>query len=377
VDLTQCIRDAWGARSELERDPELDCYRLFHGRSEGCPGLEIDRYGDAVVIVHSPELAPRVGEILESLDQCRRFSIAVARERGGSKPAARGAEPGSSGMDEGRSGADEDRGAIDDGTARPGERRVEPASSRGAIALRGAPPAGPGWVVRERGLRFAIDLLRAGNPGLYLDARPVRDWIRRNAAGRRVLNLFAFSGSLGVAAAVGGARPVVHVDSHGGALAWCRVNAELNQLAIDERDLARMNIYQHIRRAQAGRQRYGGIIVDPPPGPAEPRRKDRTPGLRGTFALVQPAARMLEPGGWLLCFHHRDSRERAAIEEEMAAAAGPVRLELLWWGESGDDFPEPDPRRGLRVSAWIAAGEPPASRGATEPGAKQPCGPRA
>lgn len=270
---------------------------------------------------------------------------------------------------------DEDRGGMREGTARSVEHRrgappassrapialrgAPPASSRGAIALRGTPPVGPGWVVREHGLRFAIDLLRAGNPGLYLDARPVRAWIRRNSAGRRVLNLFAFSGSLGVAAAAGGARPVVHVDSHGGALDWCRVNAELNQLAIDQRDLARMNIYQHIRRAQAGRQRYGGIILDPPPGPAEPRRKDRTPGLRGTLALVSPAARMLEPGGCLLCFHHRDSRERVAIEEEVVAAARPVRLELLWWGESGDDFPEPDARRGLRVSAWSAAAEPP------------------
>jgi 23S rRNA (cytosine1962-C5)-methyltransferase len=316
VDLSRCIRAAWVARDGLERDPELDCYRLFHGRGEGCPGLEIDRYGDAALIVHSPELAPRVGEIAESLDLCRRFDLVVARARG------------------------------------PGQPRP--------IALRGEPPSGRSWIVQERGLRFAIDLQRAGNPGLYLDARPARAWIRAHAAGRRVLNLFAFTGSLGLAAAAGGARPVVHVDSHGGALDWCQANSELNDIPVDRRDLARMNIYQHIRRAQAGRQRYGGIILDPPPGPAEPRPKDRTPGLRGTPALIPLAARMLEPGGWLLATHHRDARERAAIEDEVAAAVHPLGIELnvTWRGESGEDFPEPDPRRGLRITAWTASPGP-------------------
>jgi 23S rRNA (cytosine1962-C5)-methyltransferase len=354
VELGSLIRDAWCARAPLERDAELDCYRIFHGRGDGCPGLEIDRYGDAVIISHWPELAGRLGEVLESLDACRRFHVVVARARG--REAGMGAAP---------------------------------------VTLRGSPPAGPTWVVREYGLRFAVDLVRAGNPGLYLDARPVRQWIRAHAAGRRVLNLFAFTGSLGVAAAAGGARQVVHVDSHRGALEWCRANSELNRVAVDERDLARMNIYQHIRRAQAGRQRYGGVIVDPPPGPQQPRPKDRTPGRRGTLALVPLVARMLEPGGWLVCFFHRDARERAELEADVAAAAGEVRLQLEWRGESGPDFPDPDPRRLLRVSAWTCApasaqpswptpsarpgsgGEPPAWPGATARAEKPPRDPRA
>jgi len=317
VELGGRIREAWRARAELERDPGLDCYRLFHGASEGCPGLEIDRYGDAVVIAHRAEQAALLGEVVASLDRCRRFELIVAR--------VRGRMPG---------------GGV----------------ARAAVALRGTPPAGPAWVVAEHGLRFAVDPMRAGNPGLYLDARPARRWIREQAAGRRVLNLFAFTGSLGVAAAVGGARAVVHVDSHRGALEWCRANAALNRVAVDERDLARMNIYQHVRRGQAGRQRYGAIILDPPPGPEQPRPKDRSPGLRGTHALIPLVARMLEPGGWLLCFFHRDPRERDVIEKEATGASG--ELSLLWQGASGPDFPETDPRRGLRVMAWTRAPAP-------------------
>jgi 23S rRNA (cytosine1962-C5)-methyltransferase len=341
MELGSLIRDAWRARARLEGDEELDCYRIFNGRGDGCPGLEIDRYGDAVVIAHWPELAGRLGEVLASLDACRRFDVAVARARG-----------------------------REAGTGAP------------ASVLRGAPPGGPTWIVREHGLRFAVDLMRAGSPGLYLDARPVRQWIRAHAAGRRVLNLFAFTGSLGVAAAAGGARQVVHVDSHRGALEWCRANSQLNRVRVDERDLARMNIYQHIRRAQAGRQRYDGIIVDPPPGPERPRPKDRTPGRRGPLALVPLVARMLEPGGWLVCFFHRDARERAELEADVAAAAGDVRLQLEWRGESGPDFPDRDPRRVLRVSAWTCARasaqpSPPTASVRSDPGGAPPAWPDA
>ena len=298
MSLSERIAAAWTARAGLGGS----CWRLLHGWGEGAPGLEIDRYGDAAVVEHSPELAPLLDEVLPALDACHRFDTVTARVR------AFGAAP---------------------------------------VALRGALDR---RVVEEDGMRFSIDLARAGNPGLYLDARPARGWIRAHSDGRRVLNLFAFSGSLGVAAALGGARSVTHVDSHPGALDWCRTNSELNRIAVDRRDLARMNIYQHLRRAQAGRQRYDAILLDPPPGPKGPRPKDRTPGQRGVAALAPLCARMLAPGGWLLCVVHHDRRPRDLIEAEIAASS---ELEVLWRGGAGPDFPEPDPARALRVSAFV------------------------
>lgn len=299
--LGERIAAAWAARAGLGGS----CWRLLHGWGEGVPGLEIDRYGEAAVIEHAPD--QDLAELLPALDACHRFAVVSARRR------AFGAEP---------------------------------VALRGALGRR---------VVDEDGIRFSIDLARAGNPGLYLDARPARGWVRAHSAGRRVLNLFAFSGSLGVAAALGGARSVTHVDSHPGALAWCRTNCELNGIAVDGRDLARMNIYQHLRRGQAGRQLYDAILLDPPPGPAEPRPKDRTPGLRGVAALAPLCARMLAPGGWLLCLFHRDRRPRDQIEGEIAAAGS---LEVLWQGGAGVDFPEPDPARALRVSAFVKIASP-------------------
>jgi 23S rRNA (cytosine1962-C5)-methyltransferase len=302
------IRAAARARAELGAG--LDCYRLFHGWSEGAPGLIIDRYGQAARIEHGPGFESALLDIGAILGELGVESVSARLRRFGVAPVAvTGAAPG---------------------------RRV----------------------VAEDGLRFAVDLARAGNPGLFLDARPARRWLRESSRGRRVLNLFAFTGSLGIAAAAGGAASVTHVDSHAGSLAWTRENGALNGLGLDDRDLARMNIYQHLRRGQASRQRYDGIVVDPPPAAREPRRKDRTPGLRGVAALSPRLAAMLAPGGWLLCLFHRGGeapRERDELEGEILAAAG-VPLDIAWRGTSGPDFPEADETKKLRVTAFVRPG---------------------
>jgi 23S rRNA (cytosine1962-C5)-methyltransferase len=304
VSLRDSIVTAWQARASLHETPDLDAYRLFHGWDEGCPGLAIDRLGEVATIEYRAGLADRLDEAVAGLDACRRFACIVARPRG-----------------------------------------------EAGLALRGSVPGAP-VVVHEHGLRLAVDPARPGNPGLYLDARPARQWVRANSHGRRVVNLFAFTGSLGVAAAVGGARSVVHVDSTATALAACRANHALNQVPCDDRSLARVNVYQHLRRQQAGRQRCGGIILDPPPLEGPALRTDRTPGGRGLLALIPLVTRMLEPGGWLLCLFHHQARSHDELDQAVQSASQ-VPLAVLWRGQSGPDFPERDPHRKLRMTAFV------------------------
>lgn len=304
MSLQESIAAAWRARASLHETPALDVYRVFHGWGEGCPGLAIDRYGEVATIEYRAEVADRLDEIVAGLDACQRFAHIVARPRG-----------------------------------------------QDAFALRGE-PSGTRVVVCEHGLRFAVDPLRPRNPGLFLDARPAREWLRANSRDRRVLNLFAFTGSLGVAAAAGGARSVVHVDSVPSALAMCRENHALNGVPVDDRSLARVNVYQHLRRQSAGRQRMGGIILDPPPLTGQALRTDRTPGERGVLGLVPVVTRMLAPGGWLLCFFHHDARSHEELEHAVASAS-PVPLDVAWRGTSGPDFPEVDVHRKLRMSVFV------------------------
>lgn len=308
VSLQESIAAAWRARASLHESADLDVYRVFHGWGEGCPGLAIDRLGEVATIEYRSEVADQLDEVVAGLDACRRFAHIVARPRG-----------------------------LD------------------AFALRGALPAAP-VVVREHGLRFAVDPARPRNPGLFLDARPARQWLRANGQDRRVLNLFAFTGSLGVAAAAGGARSVVHVDSVPSALEVCRENHALNGVPVDDRALARVNVYQHLRRQSAGRQRVSGIILDPPPLTGQALRTDRTPGDRGVLGLVPLVTRMLVPGGWLLCFFHHDQRTHEEMERAVADASR-VPLEVAWRGTSGPDFPETDLHRKLRMTAFVHRGE--------------------
>lgn len=304
--LVDHVASAWQRRGALH-DSGVDAYRIFHGWAEGCPGIAVDRYGDIAIIQYYARRAALVGAVLAGLDACRRFGLVLGKPH-----------------------------------------NQVPRVLRGEL---GREPS----LVHEDGLRFWIEPWRRGNPGLYLDARPARQWIRESSRGRRVLNLFAFSGSVGVAAAVGGARNVVHVDMQTSALALCRANHALNGVPIDDRDLMRANLYQHLRRTAAGRQRFDAIIVDAPPLSDSARKSDRTPGGRGVVGLAPLVARMLDPGGFMLCYFHDRERSRGELEAEVIAAAGEIgdtALEVIWRGTSGPDFSEREPDRTLRLTAF-------------------------
>jgi hypothetical protein len=61
---------------------------------------------------------------------------------------------------------------------------------------------------------------------------------------------------------------------------------------------------------------------------------------------------MLAPGGWVLFFLHHGERAREELEAELIGAAA-LPLRVLWRGESGLDFPERDPRKQLRLTAFV------------------------
>ena len=68
------------------------------------------------------------------------------------------------------------------------------------------------WDICEHGLRYRLDLGKKQNSGLFLDMRYGRQWVQAQAAGKRVLNLFAYTCGFSVAALAGGAQQVVNLD---------------------------------------------------------------------------------------------------------------------------------------------------------------------
>lgn len=117
--------------------------------------------------------------------------------------------------------------------------------------------------VQENGLRLRVNLSDYLDTGLFLDHRLTRAWVRQRAAGKRVLNLFCYTGSFTVAAAAGGGS-TVSVDLSNTYLDWARENLRLNGLESDRHRLVRADVQVALQRARNSGERFDLIIADPP-----------------------------------------------------------------------------------------------------------------
>lgn len=306
---------------ELHADG-TDCYRLLHGVAEGRPGLALDRYGDVLL-------------------------------------------------------AQTWRGPLGDGELEAMARAVEGYLGRRLTPVwnhRGDPgpfkahhdpllPADP--ETSEQGLRYdARPRHRGRDPLLYLDFRSGRRRVRAAAADKTVLNLFAYTCGVGLAAAAGGAKSVLNVDFAGSSLAVGTANAERNGLTMDTlcedvlpvlRQLAGLPI-----KGRASRRKYTKltprafdlVVLDPPPFARSPF--GAVDVVRDYPALLKPALLATNPGGHLLVTNNVarvDEAEWHDILRRCATKAGrPLKdLEPL---RPDADFPSPDDRPPLKM-AWL------------------------
>lgn len=136
------------------------------------------------------------------------------------------------------------------------------------------------WFIDEDGLRYQLDLGRKQNIGLFLDMRYGRQWVREHAAGKRVLNLFAYTCGFSLTAIAGGAEHVVNLDMARAALSRGRDNHRLNG-----HDLDRVSFLGHELFKSWGKVKRGGpydlVIIDPPSF------------QRGSFVLTQDYRKVL------------------------------------------------------------------------------------
>jgi len=115
--------------------------------------------------------------------------------------------------------------------------------------------------IDESGLRFNVDLDRYLDTGLFLDHRPTRQLIKKEAWGTRFLNLFCYTGSATIYAASGGAKTTTSVDLSSTYLDWTDKNLALNNYAGDDHQTVKANVIEWLKRE---RQEYDLIFCDPP-----------------------------------------------------------------------------------------------------------------
>ena len=154
--------------------------------------------------------------------------------------------------------------------------------------------------VVEEDLRFRVNLSDYLDTGLFLDARKKRVLIRSESEGKRLLNLFAYTCSLSVAAAKGGAARVDSVDLSNTYLDWGRINFALN--GIKDRNsfsFIRGDVMQCIAEAAQKRTRWDTIILDPPSFSNSKKMRASLDIKRDHHDLIQRCLSLLSPGGTL------------------------------------------------------------------------------
>lgn len=126
--------------------------------------------------------------------------------------------------------------------------------------------AGETIIANEGGLQFEVNLSDYLDTGLFLDHRITRNMVRKEAKGKRVLNLFAYTGSFSVYAAAGGAMQVTTVDLSNTYLDWAERNFALNNLQTRQHQFIRADATEIIHEEPQGSHapKYDLAIVDPP-----------------------------------------------------------------------------------------------------------------
>lgn len=152
-------------------------------------------------------------------------------------------------------------------------------------------------VVEEYGLRFLVNLTDYLDTGLFLDHRLTRRMVGELSRGRRVLNLFAYTGAFTVHAAAGGAAETTTVDLSNTYVAWAGRNLELNGLAGPRHHLVRADTFRFLEEATG---RWDLIVVDPPTVSTSKAMQFKFDVQTGHPALLRATLRLLAPGGTIV-----------------------------------------------------------------------------
>ena len=226
-------------------------------------------------------------------------------------------------------------------------RAAEPARRRGMIAWGETPAA----EVREYDVRYALDLLMQQDASFYLDTRELRRWLLQNAAGWHVLNTFAYTGSLGVAALAGGAAHVLQTDRSKTFLALARRSAILNRLDLGRMKLRAGDFFSQIAYLKRRGVLFDCVILDPPF--FSRTDKGRVDMVNESVRLINKVRPLVCDGGWLIAINNAlfvSGAEYLRSLEKLCADGYlsldeliPVPLDITGYPESILNVPPADP----------------------------------
>lgn len=267
-----------------------NCYRVHDADADAIAGLTVERYGEfAVVHAYRGDIEQHAEEVARGLCSLGAQGVYLKRRR---------------------------RGDL--------RKLLHPKRELERPLVGAEAPAE--FAVHEHDRRYLVRLGEGIATGLFVDQRENRNRVEHGCHGRRVLNLFCYTGSFSVAAGRGGALQVVSVDSSRAALARLDANLRLNELDPAQHRLLRADAPSWLERAVRRGERFDFVVLDPP---------TFSGGNAKTFSaeqqyqsLVTNCLLLCAPGARLLCVtNHRGTSSAALqhlIERAARAAARPL-----------------------------------------------------
>jgi len=174
------------------------------------------------------------------------------------------------------------------------------------------------FIITENGLKFIVNLSDYLDTGLFLDHRITRQMVREQSKGKRVLNLFSYTGSFSVYAAEGGAKEVVSVDLSKTYLAWAERNMKLNGFTDKTRyKFIHADVKQYLKTISPGY--FDLIIMDPPTFSNSKRMKDFLDIQKDHATLINDCLKGMKKEGIL--YFSTNFREFSLEKEKINASA--------------------------------------------------------
>lgn len=289
----QALRDVLAARDGLTG------YRLIAAESDGLPGITIDRYQNFLVCqLLSAGAEEQKEALVEALNICypecsvyERSDVAV--------------------------------------------RKKEGLKQRTGV-LSGEEP--PKFVtIEENGIKINVDIVGGHKTGFYLDQRDSRQAAVKYVNGKRVLNCFCYTGGFGLYALKGGASQVVNVDVSQPALDTARLNAEANNLPVENAEFVNADVFKLLREYRERGEFFDVVIMDPPKFAES--KSQLVGACRGYKDINMLAMQILNPGGMLLTYSCSGLMDNGLFQKIIADAALDAHREVQFierFGQAAD-----------------------------------------
>jgi 23S rRNA (cytosine1962-C5)-methyltransferase len=261
--MTSLLEKAIASRLPLMDSHHEAAFRLFNGFTEGHPDLAVDIYAGTFVIHNYADDPTENRTVIDEVSTHLQTSLrwlhsGILKQRNGKTQ-------------------DEKRGVIIFGDN--ADRKI-----------------------REHGVWYAIDLMMNRDASFYLDTRELRKWLIENMKGRSVLNTFAYTGSLGIAALAGGASQVIQTDINRQFLNLAKDSYGLNGFPIHKQDFLAQDFFPAIAGFKGRKQFFDCVIIDPPF--FSTTSKGRVDQEGESARLINKIRPLINDGGYLIAINN-------------------------------------------------------------------------